>query len=531
MQDANDEPTSSQVNGHHLDESQQPLGGGAPLETAAPEAMALDDQIEELTEVSRITFDELIEHGKAAGVETINGMPWSFEYNGQPVTHETDNCYLVGEHRFERGEFLVTLSNGSVIVPKPPTVTPTDAELTAAEAGGEDAGTDANWICTNCGTGNTRDEKKPFQKCQKCQELAPGETERIKAGIEAMGGGAATPDEIEDVARNEEGLKARKPRDRALPLNSKGGRFDFIDAFEELKRLSEVVDVCEEEYEELKEKTAAAKKRYESAQDTFKTRFDDLDELREKAERQPDLYEEQERKDALASSDCQIERSTGAPCPACQSQRAKGKPAEPSEPLHPAHPQHGEIAKALIVADRNELIAKLHEKNLYLELGELETVTAGELQALQRYANQRGPIPSEAAAELIKRSHRAATPGTERQDCQRCGMAIVDQSDLNEGVTFFPANAMVGIDCEGPIEEAKAPAAPAKPEEPAHAANTAAADEAPRKPKSHAKKDQTKKRDPEKHAKEQKAEGAQRAAKAGDKKAGAKKTGKAKSKK
>lgn len=46
--------------------------------------------------IEAITFDELIEYGKAfIGVNMVNGMPWSFEYKGNAITHETDTYYLV----------------------------------------------------------------------------------------------------------------------------------------------------------------------------------------------------------------------------------------------------------------------------------------------------------------------------------------------------------------------------------------------------------------------------------------------------
>jgi len=33
-------------------------------------------------EIEAITFDELVAYGKANGGNMVNGMPWSFEYNG-----------------------------------------------------------------------------------------------------------------------------------------------------------------------------------------------------------------------------------------------------------------------------------------------------------------------------------------------------------------------------------------------------------------------------------------------------------------
>ncbi|AXQ68230.1 hypothetical protein HOT99_gp026 [Caulobacter phage CcrBL10] len=72
--------------------------------------------------IEAITFDELVFHGKeeaAAGRGTLtNGMPWSFTYKGQPITHEDDDTYLVptleGSMAFRRGAMLITGVNGEI---------------------------------------------------------------------------------------------------------------------------------------------------------------------------------------------------------------------------------------------------------------------------------------------------------------------------------------------------------------------------------------------------------------------------------
>lgn len=68
--------------------------------------------------VEAITFDELVNIGKASGAPCYNGMPWSFNYQGQPITHENDNCYLIptleGTMRFERGDMLITGVKGEI---------------------------------------------------------------------------------------------------------------------------------------------------------------------------------------------------------------------------------------------------------------------------------------------------------------------------------------------------------------------------------------------------------------------------------
>lgn len=63
-----------------------------------------------------ILFDELVEHGKTHGANIVNGMPWSFEYEGLPITHENDECYLViaGDevYKFTPSDVLVRYKNG-----------------------------------------------------------------------------------------------------------------------------------------------------------------------------------------------------------------------------------------------------------------------------------------------------------------------------------------------------------------------------------------------------------------------------------
>jgi len=68
--------------------------------------------------IEAITFDELVAHGIAAGGNVVGGMPWSFDYKGQPITHEDDRCYLIptleGTMRFECGDMLITGVKGEI---------------------------------------------------------------------------------------------------------------------------------------------------------------------------------------------------------------------------------------------------------------------------------------------------------------------------------------------------------------------------------------------------------------------------------
>lgn len=67
--------------------------------------------------VEAITFDELVAYGLTK-TSPVNGMPWSFEYSGQPITHEHDECYLIptleGTMKFRPGDMLITGVQGEI---------------------------------------------------------------------------------------------------------------------------------------------------------------------------------------------------------------------------------------------------------------------------------------------------------------------------------------------------------------------------------------------------------------------------------
>ncbi len=69
-------------------------------------------------EIEAITFDELVEHGKQNGGNIVDGMPWSFEYKGHPITHENDECYLIptleGTHNMTPKDMLITGVQGEI---------------------------------------------------------------------------------------------------------------------------------------------------------------------------------------------------------------------------------------------------------------------------------------------------------------------------------------------------------------------------------------------------------------------------------
>lgn len=60
----------------------------------------------------------MVEYGKASGANMVDGMPWSFEYNGHPITHENDECYLIptleGTDNMTPKDMLITGVQGEV---------------------------------------------------------------------------------------------------------------------------------------------------------------------------------------------------------------------------------------------------------------------------------------------------------------------------------------------------------------------------------------------------------------------------------
>lgn len=68
--------------------------------------------------IEAITFEELVNYGIKHGANIVGGMPWSFDYAGQPITHENDDCYLIptleGTMKFNRGEMLITGVQGEI---------------------------------------------------------------------------------------------------------------------------------------------------------------------------------------------------------------------------------------------------------------------------------------------------------------------------------------------------------------------------------------------------------------------------------
>lgn len=74
--------------------------------------------------ITAITFAQLVAHGiaqcKAEGCESniVDGMPWSFSYNGHPITHENNDCYIIptleGHMFMGRTDMLITGVKGEI---------------------------------------------------------------------------------------------------------------------------------------------------------------------------------------------------------------------------------------------------------------------------------------------------------------------------------------------------------------------------------------------------------------------------------
>ena len=69
-------------------------------------------------EIEAYTFDEFIELGKTLTKELVDGMPWSFNINGYPVTHCSDELYLIstleGDHNMTIDDMLIIGVKGEI---------------------------------------------------------------------------------------------------------------------------------------------------------------------------------------------------------------------------------------------------------------------------------------------------------------------------------------------------------------------------------------------------------------------------------
>lgn len=93
--------------------------------------------------IEAITFRELVAHGLANTTNIVAGMPWSFEYHGHPITHETDICYLIptleGTMKMGPTDMLVTGVKGEIYPVKQDIFAATYEQLGRNVIEGEDA--------------------------------------------------------------------------------------------------------------------------------------------------------------------------------------------------------------------------------------------------------------------------------------------------------------------------------------------------------------------------------------------------------
>ena len=69
--------------------------------------------------VEATTFDELVAYGLTQTDNVHNNMPWTFKFMGIPITHETDDCYIIGgTERLTRNHLLIVKDNDFSIVEK-----------------------------------------------------------------------------------------------------------------------------------------------------------------------------------------------------------------------------------------------------------------------------------------------------------------------------------------------------------------------------------------------------------------------------
>ncbi len=68
--------------------------------------------------IEAMTFDEMVEYGKANGGNIVAGMPWSFQINGHAVSHESDERYLIstleGTHNMTPQDMLIIGVQGEI---------------------------------------------------------------------------------------------------------------------------------------------------------------------------------------------------------------------------------------------------------------------------------------------------------------------------------------------------------------------------------------------------------------------------------
>lgn len=118
--------------------SARPDYGTADAPKMAPAAAATLEEIAHPDAGKTYTFEQFVEYGRYHGANIVNGMPWSFQFHGFPVSHENDEHYLIGlphaPHtlHFFKGQEVMIAANGF-----PRVYTPSRALRTQGKVVGE----------------------------------------------------------------------------------------------------------------------------------------------------------------------------------------------------------------------------------------------------------------------------------------------------------------------------------------------------------------------------------------------------------
>lgn len=111
-------------------------------------------------EVEAITFEEFIVYGLKHSKNIVEGMPWSFEYKGHPVTHENNERYLIptleGTHNLTPNDMLITGVNGEIYPCRKDIFEKTYERVPFAD-------------CSNCGWSKTTEEGELY--CSQLKEV------------------------------------------------------------------------------------------------------------------------------------------------------------------------------------------------------------------------------------------------------------------------------------------------------------------------------------------------------------------------
>lgn len=316
--------------------------------------------------------------------------------------------------------------------------------------------------------------------------------EDVKAGLQGLSGGIATAQDVENAARAEEGLP---PIDQELPLDF--GPFNSDAALKAIFEKSAEVRVLQADFDRKKEAAKDAKGELDIAAKALVNIIESLKNRRTQALNPTQPFLADVSGDTKAAG-CPWEVAhPGQHCPICEQAKAKLITVDVNSEVHPEHAGHAAIAEA---ARRKTLLeplaAQLATVNLYVEVDELAGITAEDLAQLVAYVAEPSPIPP----QILARCHVAAEPGSIMQVCQRCETNLRDETNRTEDKSdWYPVDARVGFDCEAyqprDVEGVKEPDT-----------------EAPRKPRSHAKKRANKKTAPELERHAQATEGKKRTA-------------------